>query len=290
MNLCPNLSVAENIFAGRYPRMPWWRGAASTGRAMQREARRAAGAPEARLDVTRLLSSYPVAVQQMVAIARATGVSARVLILDEPTSSLDDGEVERLFGVLRRLRDEGMAILFVTHFLEQVYAVSDRITVLRNGELVGEYLTARARRAGVDRAHGGPRIDAAAPRSRPRAARERRDAGARGEDCGAKASCSRRTWLRRGEIVGLAGLLGSGRTELARLVFGLDAADDGEVASERRARQVRQPGAAIAPGWRSARGSQDRRHRRRALACAKTSCSRCRRARGWATASRDASR
>src|SRR5690606_29581894 len=90
-------------------------------------------------DVDRPLASYPVAIQQMVAIARALGVSARVLILDEPTSSLDEGEVQALFEVMRQLRERGMAILFVTHFLDQVYAVSDRITVLRNGALVGEY-------------------------------------------------------------------------------------------------------------------------------------------------------
>ena len=91
------------------------------------------------IDVTRLLTSYPVAVQQMVAIARALIASTRkVLILDEPTSSLDDDEVARLFDVLRQLRDRGMAILFVTHFLDQIYAISDRITVLRNGERVGE--------------------------------------------------------------------------------------------------------------------------------------------------------
>ena len=101
------------------------------------------------LDVERPLGSYPVAVQQMVAIARALGVSARVLILDEPTSSLDQQEVRELFAVMHRLRERGMAILFVTHFLDQVYAVSDRITVLRNGALVGEYVTAELTPAGL---------------------------------------------------------------------------------------------------------------------------------------------
>ena len=91
------------------------------------------------IDVTRLLSDYPVAVQQLVAIARALSIESRVLILDEPTSSLDDDEVQKLFEVLRRLRSEGLSIVFVTHFLNQVYAVSDRITVLRNGSWVGEW-------------------------------------------------------------------------------------------------------------------------------------------------------
>src|SRR5690606_2532011 len=137
VNLCPNLSVAENLFAGRYPKRRW------TGLIDWPKVRAGARELLARLgldmDVDRSLGGYPVAVQQMVAIARALGVQAKVLVLDEPTSSLDEEEVQALFAVMRRLRDEGMAILFVTHFLDQVYAVSDRITVLRNGSLVGEY-------------------------------------------------------------------------------------------------------------------------------------------------------
>jgi simple sugar transport system ATP-binding protein len=142
VNLCPNLSVAENVFAGRYPRL----GAAGLWRIdwskMERDARALLARLNLDIDVSRLLSSYPVAVQQMVAIARALGVDAKVLVLDEPTSSLDEHEVARLFDVLRQLRAEGMAILFVTHFLAQTYAIADRITVLRNGERVGEYLPA----------------------------------------------------------------------------------------------------------------------------------------------------
>ena len=133
MNLCANLSVAENIFAGRQPMR---RGAIDWNTIHARSRARTRPA----LDVTRSLDAYPIAVQQMVAIARAVSVDARVLILDEPTSSLDDGEVARLFDVLRRLKASGIAILFVTHFLEQTYAVSDRITVMRNGEREGEYL------------------------------------------------------------------------------------------------------------------------------------------------------
>lgn len=136
VNLCPNLSVAENIFAGRQPVK---RGAIDW-RTIRTRAREILAGLNLTIDVTRSLEAYPIAVQQMVAIARAVSVEARVLILDEPTSSLDDGEVERLFAVLRQLKASGMAILFVTHFLEQTYAVSDRITVMRNGEREGEYL------------------------------------------------------------------------------------------------------------------------------------------------------
>jgi simple sugar transport system ATP-binding protein len=139
VNLCPNLSVAENIFAGRYPRKGMAGAWAIDWARMYRESRELLTRLNLNIDVTQTLSSYSVAVQQMVAIARGLSISAQVLILDEPTSSLDDEEVERLYGVLRQLRDQGMAILFVTHFLDQVYALCDRITVLRNGELVGEY-------------------------------------------------------------------------------------------------------------------------------------------------------
>ncbi|WP_017915378.1 ATP-binding cassette domain-containing protein, partial [Xanthomonas sp. SHU 308] len=140
VNLCPNLSVAENLFAGRYPLRGWLR--RIDWRRVEREAEAGLQRLGIAIDVRRALGSYPVAVQQMVAIARAVGVSARVLILDEPTSSLDEGEVAELFRVMRALRDGGMAILFVTHFLDQVYAVADRISVLRNGRLVGEYTPA----------------------------------------------------------------------------------------------------------------------------------------------------
>ena len=138
VNLCPNLSVAENIFIGRFP----MRGPVIDWAAMHERARVALKALNITVDVTLPLSSYPVAIQQMVAIARALGNEGQVLILDEPTSSLDEDEVARLFDALRQLKAKGIAILFVTHFLDQTYAISDRITVLRNGELEGEYMAA----------------------------------------------------------------------------------------------------------------------------------------------------
>jgi galactofuranose transport system ATP-binding protein len=232
VNLCHNLSVAENIFAGRYPR----KGPAGLWRIdwarMQLDARELLARLHLDIDVTRLLSSYSVAVQQMVAIARALSVSARVLILDEPTSSLDDEEVQRLFTVMRKLRDDGMAILFVTHFLEQMYAISDRITVLRNGERVGEYLKADLPPAALITAMVGRELSVATAKdSGARAAAseagapllEARGLGRRGQLRPVDLT------LRRGEIVGVGGLLGSGRTELARLLFGLERSDNGEL-------------------------------------------------------------
>ena len=137
VNLCPNLSVAENISIGREPRqfgrIQW--------RAVRRRAVEALARVNVSIDVSAQLSTCSIAIQQMVSIARAMDISADVLILDEPTSSLDQDEVEQLFGVVRRLKERGMAIVFISHFLDQTYEIADRITVLRNGRLVGEWPT-----------------------------------------------------------------------------------------------------------------------------------------------------
>jgi simple sugar transport system ATP-binding protein len=172
--------------------------------------------------------------QQLVAIARALSVDARVLILDEPTSSLDDSEVESLFAVLRGLRQSGLAILFVTHFLDQVYAIADRITVLRNGRFVGEWTPDQLPAPALVAAMVGRDV-ALASASTADAETPVRAATAEGapprlslRDFGAQRRIHPLDLdLRDGEVVGVAGLLGSGRTELARLMFGLDAADSG---------------------------------------------------------------
>ena len=136
INLCPNLSVAENLFIGREPLTKF---GTIKRKTMIEKAAQLMKDLELDIDVTRNLEEYSLAMQQMIAIARAVDMECKVLILDEPTSSLDDNEVEKLFGMMRRLRNQGVGIIFVTHFLEQVYAVCDGITVLRNGQLVGEY-------------------------------------------------------------------------------------------------------------------------------------------------------
>ncbi|MDO8251841.1 MAG: sugar ABC transporter ATP-binding protein [Rhodoferax sp.] len=250
VNLCPNLSVAENIFAGRYPRRGLQGAWSIDWPRMQREAQALLARLNLAIDVTQTLSSYSVAVQQMVAIARALSISARVLILDEPTSSLDDEEVERLYGVLRQLRDQGMAILFVTHFLDQVYALCDRITVLRNGELVGEYPAAELGHNALIAAMVGRQLVAAAA-----AQPATQEAGAPAPDWLQARGLARRGHvkpvdlaLRRGEVVGLGGLLGSGRTELARLLFGLDRSDAGEISIAGHMVRMDSPATAIRLG------------------------------------------
>ena len=210
------------IRAGR-----WTRGGGIDWRETERRARELLAGLGIDIDVDAARSAaYPVAVQQMVAIARAVGIEARVLILDEPTSSLDERRGRaRCSRCMRRLRDKGMAILFVTHFLDQVYAICDRITVLRNGRLVGEYACGRARPRGAGRRDGGPRAarprQRAAPRARrdasraPRRARSARHLARRGQLKPVDLELARR----RGRWAS-PGLLGSGRTELARLLFG----------------------------------------------------------------------
>jgi monosaccharide-transporting ATPase len=242
VNLIPTLSIADNLLLGRQPtRFGWIR-----TRVMRRRAEEAVARLGLEVDVTRAAGSCPLAVQQMVAIARALDIRARVLVLDEPTSSLDEREVASLFDLLRRLRAEGLAIVLVTHFLDQVYAVSDRITVLRNGSFVGEYPTPELPRRKLieamlgrdfnDEGDGG-RAPAAAT-GRPRL--EARGIGRRGVLSPVDLD------LPEGEIVGLAGLLGAGRTELARLLFGLDAADTGAITIDAKPAVIRSPRDAMA--------------------------------------------
>ncbi len=226
VNLVPSLSVAENITLGRQPGrlgfLNW--------RAIRRRARAALARLEVDCDVDAELGSLSVAMQQMVAIARALDTSARLLVLDEPTASLDEKEVAELFGIMRKLRGEGMGIVFVTHFLDQVYAVSDRLTVLRNGQLVGEYATADLSRLALVGKMLGREVSAAdfTSHAAPVPATTQPVLAAHG--LGRRGAIAPLDLaLHAGEVVGLGGLLGSGRTETARLLFGIDAADGGEI-------------------------------------------------------------
>ncbi len=256
VNLCPNLSVAENIFIGRYPRrfgMIDWR-------RMRRLSQELLTRLQVNVDVGRPLASYPLAIQQMVAIARALNISARVLILDEPTSSLDEAEVQLLFSVLNNLREQGMAILFVTHFLEQTYAISDRITVMRNGEREGEYLCSELSRLALVNKMIGVAADT---QEQPQTGIE--EGHQAGPTLLQARELARRGMLapldlsiRQGELLGLAGLLGSGRTETARLLFGADKADDGAIEIGGRSTIFATPRDAIREGIGFC--SEDRKH------------------------------
>ena len=246
VNLCPNLSVAENLYAGRFPRnrfglIDWTQ--------VRRGARELMTQLHLDVDVDSMLGSHPVAVQQMVAIARALGVSAQVLILDEPTSSLDEGEVRELFRVMRQLRERGMAILFVTHFLDQVYAVSDRITVLRNGRRVGEYLPSELPQAALVTAMVGREVVLAEGHVRCGGVAKEAPVVAEAQGLGLRGRLQPVDLrLRAGEVLGMGGLLGSGRTELARLLFGLDRAGQGRLRIADRDTDFRHPADAVAAG------------------------------------------
>ena len=186
------------------------------------------------IDVTRPLDSYSVAIQQMAAIARALVISsAQVLILDEPTSSLTAHETAQLFAVMRKLRAEGIAIVFITHFLDQVYEVADRVTVLRNGALVGTYQTAAVPKMELITLMLGRSLADLADIVRHKIETSQR-IGAESllEARGLGLSGSLAPFdleLHAGEVVGLAGLLGSGRTEMAQLLFGIDRPTDGSL-------------------------------------------------------------
>jgi len=238
VNLCPNLSVAENILLGREPRrlgrIHW---SAMRARASELLARL-----DLTVDVTSPLGDHSIAVQQLVAIARALAVNARVLILDEPTSSLDSDEVARLLDVMRSLRSTGMAILFVSHFIDQVFAIADRMTVLRNGRLVGEYTDITPREL-VAKMIGK---DLEVLESLRAVNRKPGETFVEAVDLGRKGGIAPATInVHRGEVVGLAGLLGSGRTELARLLFGADHADSGDVSVDGKPITLRSPRVAV---------------------------------------------
>ncbi len=225
VNLVPSLSVAENIGLGRQP----GKFGCINWPALRRRARAALSRLEIKCDVDAEIGTLSIAHQQMVAIARALDVEAQVLILDEPTASLDENEVAELFTLLRRLRDEGLGIVFVTHFLDQVYAVSDRITVLRNGTLVGDYATAELPRLQLVSKMLGREVTAEeqveSTVANPEAAVVLRANRLSRPGAVKQASLT----LRRGEVTGLAGLLGSGRTETARLLFGIDPIAQGNI-------------------------------------------------------------
>jgi ribose transport system ATP-binding protein len=248
VNLVPFRSVAENIFLGREPRrwglLDW--------RRMHREAAALLGRLGVEVDVAQPLMNLNIAVQQMVAVARAVSFESKLVVMDEPTSSLDEREVATLFGVIRQLKAEGVSVIFVSHRLDELYAICDRVTIMRDGQTVDERpiagigkleLVARmlGKELGEVQRGGATSFDAAQHHAQDvllEASGLRRGRALKG------ASVS----VRAGEIVGLAGLLGAGRTEVARAIFGADQVDGGTVAVGGRAARFRAPSDAIRAG------------------------------------------
>ena len=243
ITLCPNLTVAENMYIGR-----------GEGLLVNRkEYEKKAGQILESLSIParpkQQLASCSLAVQQMVAIARAVDMQCKVLILDEPTSSLDDKEVQMLFSLMRDLKARGVGIIFVTHFLEQVYEVSDRITVLRNGELVGEYvvedlpqvqLVAKMMGKDLDELNGMNDF-------------ERKETGSEevtyeAENLSSEASRPFNFRIRKGEVNGFTGLLGSGRSESVRAIFGADKVNSGRITVKGKQVRITKPYEAMKNG------------------------------------------
>ena len=259
VNLCPNLSVAENLYIGREPLTKL---GTVNRKAMNRQAAALMKQLELDVDVTRNLEEYSLALQQMIAIARAVDMDCKVLILDEPTSSLDDREVEKLFTMMRRLKEKGVGIIFVTHFLEQVYAVCDGITVLRNGQLVGEYEIADLPRVKLVAAMMGKDFDDLAS-IKPESTGDKRNEPMVIEARGLSHAGTIKPFdldIHKGEVIGLTGLLGSGRSELARAIYGADRAQTGTLKVKGKEVKVKNPidamhlGMGLLPDDRKAEG------------------------------------
>ena len=259
VNLCPNLSVAENLYIGREPLTKL---GTVNRKAMNRQAAALMKQLELDVDVTRNLEEYSLALQQMIAIARAVDMDCKVLILDEPTSSLDDREGEKLFTMMRRLKEKGVGIIFVTHFLEQVYAVCDGITVLRNGQLVGEYEIADLPRVKLVAAMMGKDFDDLAS-IKPETTGDKRKEPMVIEARGLSHAGTIKPFdldIHKGEVIGLTGLLGSGRSELARAIYGADRAQTGTLKVKGKEVKVKNPidamhlGMGLLPDDRKAEG------------------------------------
>ena len=220
VNLCANLTVAENIYIGREPRgkfgqIDWATMSSKAKKLLHNEL-------GIDIDVNRVLNFYPVAMQQMIAIARAIDTKCRILILDEPTSSLSDNEVERLFAIMRKLKGMGISIIFISHFLEQIYTICDRITVLRDGSYVGEYeikdlprieLISKMMGKEIKEDQIESNVDKSVPKDENVIEFDHVTVPGKVKDLSMS--------IKKGEVVGLGGLLGSGRSEIAETIFGI---------------------------------------------------------------------
>jgi ABC-type sugar transport system ATPase subunit len=255
ISLIPQLSVAENIFIGREIKangvIDW-----KTTRDKSRDLLKGLGL---NIDVTRPLAGYGTAIQQMTAIARAISIDAKLIVMDEPTSSLDEDEVNVLFDVIRKLKKERISVLFISHRLNEVFEISDKITILRDGQLIGEYETSALTREELILKMVGRDAAAILADSKDHTSANkvfREFIRAEGVTCGFKLR-GLNIAIGKGEVVGLAGLLGSGRTEFARILFGVDKYDRGSITIDGKPVKFRVPKDSIK--WGFAFCSEDRK-------------------------------
>ena len=239
ISLCPNLTVAENMFIGRT------KSAITNWKDMNAKAGKLLDDLQIPVKPTQQLDSCSIAVQQMVAIARAVDMECKVLILDEPTSSLDEQEVEKLFKLMRDLKAKGVGIIFVTHFLDQVYEVCDRITVLRDGGLVGEYVIEDLPRVKlVSKMLGKELDDMASIKDEEEKVKNSEEGETILEAKGLASNAGIKPfdfYIKKGEVNGFTGLLGSGRSECVRAIFGADHVTSGKVFMHGRPVKIHRP-------------------------------------------------
>ncbi|MCX8130617.1 MAG: sugar ABC transporter ATP-binding protein [Clostridia bacterium] len=227
LNLVPYLSVCENIFLGREPKkfgvIDW--------KAAEKQAEKILEDMGVKIDVKQPLNKYSTAIQQMVSIARAISINSKLVVMDEPTSSLDEKEVKVLFNVIRRLKQHNISVVFISHRLDEIFEICDNITILKDGDFVGEYSIKELTKIDLISKMIGRDASAIVKYKKDYSASRITD----------KVVCKAKNIykgvrlsgidleIKEGEVVGLAGLLGSGRTELAKIIFGSDMHDQGEI-------------------------------------------------------------
>lgn len=238
ITLCPNLTVAENMFIGRT------KGFLTNWKKMNQEAKKLLESLDIPAKPNQQLGSCSIAVQQMVAIARAVDMDCKVLILDEPTSSLDEQEVDKLFKLMLDLKARGVGIIFVTHFLDQVYAVCDKITVLRDGRFEGEYNASELPKVELVSKMLGKDLNALSDMEKPVAVSSEDASVPIFEAEGLKSSEGIAPFdfsIRKGEVNGFTGLLGSGRSESVRAIYGADKVLGGKVKMNGKEVKIKKP-------------------------------------------------
>ena len=241
VNLCPNLSVAENIFIGREPK----KAGGIDWKTINRRAAELLTTLNLNIDVTKTLGSYSVAVQQMIAIARAVDVDAKVLILDEPTSSLTANEVESLFRIMRELKEQGVALVYISHKMDEIKVIADEVTIMRDGHYIGKWDVANMTKEEIIAKMVGRELSNLYP---PLENHPSDEVMMKVEDFTSIHPRSFRHCsfeLKKGEILGVAGLVGAQRTELMEGIFGLRAHTSGKVWIKGEEVNIKQPRDAI---------------------------------------------
>jgi simple sugar transport system ATP-binding protein len=237
ITLCPNLTVAENMFIGR------GRNAFIQWKQMNEKATQMLDSLGIPANPTQELSSCSLAVQQMIAIARAVDMDCKILILDEPTSSLDEDEVNKLFELMRELKARGVGIIFITHFIDQVYEISDRITVLRNGKLIGEYKTSALPQIELISKMMGKALSDVSNLKKQKPLKSDSSVPVF-ESTALSSAAGVRPFnftIQKGEVNGFAGLIGSGRSESVRAIFAADKVTGGKVRIQAKNVKIKAP-------------------------------------------------